>query len=237
METPVFKNGKLQAELNDQGFVKIPFWDVETVQLVRQKYDKDYKSRHLSAKHFHTTYETTNIELINEVSAFLEPLFLKSTASLFDDMAPVSASFLVKESNPDSASPMHQDASFVNEPEYCSVSVWVALEDIGINNGCLQFLPGSHRLFNAVRYIPYSNAHIEVYAPVLHPFLTRHSIRSGEAFVFYNAVVHASPPNNSSSDRVIPVMGFYNQAASFSLYLKNEEAQCIDRYDISRDQL
>ncbi len=237
METPVFKDQKLQAELDEQGFVKIPFWDTGTVNLVRQKFETEYKSKHISAKHFHTTYETTNIELINDVRDFLQPLFFKCTDSVFDNMAPVSAGYLIKESNPDSASPLHQDASFVDEPKHCSVSVWVALEDIGLKNGCLQFVPGSHRLYTNVRFIPYTYENIEEYSSILQSYLTQHGIKAGEAFVFYNAVVHASPPNRTQTDRITAVMGFYNRGARFSLYVKNEATQRIDRYAITNEQL
>ncbi|PIA14629.1 hypothetical protein COEREDRAFT_82652 [Coemansia reversa NRRL 1564] len=43
------------------------------------------------------------------------------------------------------AVPMHQDSTFLftNPPSACGF--WIALEDCTIENGCLEFIPGSHR--------------------------------------------------------------------------------------------
>ena len=46
-----------------------------------------------------------------------------------------------------SATPWHQDmASRDPRFEYTEINVWVALQDVAADGGCLQFIPGSHRL-------------------------------------------------------------------------------------------
>lgn len=40
----------------------------------------------------------------------------------------------------------HQDATFLyTEPLGQVMGVWIALEDATLDNGCLWFIPGSHR--------------------------------------------------------------------------------------------
>lgn len=40
----------------------------------------------------------------------------------------------------------HQDATFLyTEPLGSVMGVWIALEDATLDNGCLWFIPGSHR--------------------------------------------------------------------------------------------
>lgn len=40
----------------------------------------------------------------------------------------------------------HQDATFLyTEPLGRVMGLWIALEDATVNNGCLWFIPGSHR--------------------------------------------------------------------------------------------
>lgn len=40
----------------------------------------------------------------------------------------------------------HQDATFLyTEPLGQVMGVWIALEDATLNNGCLWFMPGSHK--------------------------------------------------------------------------------------------
>ena len=43
------------------------------------------------------------------------------------------------------AAPWHQDEAYWKEElEYDSLSVWLALQDTTVENGCMQFIPGSH---------------------------------------------------------------------------------------------
>ena len=43
------------------------------------------------------------------------------------------------------AAPWHQDEAYwKGDLEYNSISVWLALQDTTIENGCMQFIPGSH---------------------------------------------------------------------------------------------
>lgn len=43
--------------------------------------------------------------------------------------------------------PWHQDEAFWElDLRYHACAVWLALDDVDVDNGCMQFLPGSHRL-------------------------------------------------------------------------------------------
>ena len=45
------------------------------------------------------------------------------------------------------ATPWHQDEAYWNpDMEYCSFSAWMPLQDVTVEGGCMQFIPGSHRL-------------------------------------------------------------------------------------------
>ena len=50
-----------------------------------------------------------------------------------------------------SAKPPHQDnAHFGIDPPECGVTTWTALDDATVENGCMQYIPGSHRLGNLI---------------------------------------------------------------------------------------
>jgi phytanoyl-CoA hydroxylase len=52
-----------------------------------------------------------------------------------------------KEPRTDSATPWHQDAAYwINVEDKRAASAWLALDDAGIQNGCMWYVPGSHRL-------------------------------------------------------------------------------------------
>jgi hypothetical protein len=53
---------------------------------------------------------------------------------------------LYKEGNGGNETPWHQDEAYWDvELHYHAVGAWMPLQDVDINNGCLWFLPGSHR--------------------------------------------------------------------------------------------
>jgi phytanoyl-CoA hydroxylase len=61
------------------------------------------------------------------------------TLHLYHDQA------LVKEPGPSAPSPWHQDQPYWPSKEPGMLSCWMALDDVTIERGCMQFIPGSHR--------------------------------------------------------------------------------------------
>lgn len=58
---------------------------------------------------------------------------------LFHDQA------LVKKPGPSAASPWHQDQPYWPVTDPGMISCWMALDDVTIDKGCMQFIPGSHK--------------------------------------------------------------------------------------------
>lgn len=52
---------------------------------------------------------------------------------------------LVKEPGPSAPSPWHQDQPYWPSKEPGMLSCWMALDDVTIERGCMQFIPGSHK--------------------------------------------------------------------------------------------
>ena len=49
--------------------------------------------------------------------------------------------------NADVTTPWHQDEAYwLDMPDKRAVSFWVALQDVNVDNGCMWFVPGSHKL-------------------------------------------------------------------------------------------
>ena len=100
------------------------------------------------------------------------------------------------------ASPWHQDWSYwYGAHKY---SIWVALDDVSKENGCLKLFPGSHK----------SSIDHDGYADDGHGFGNRlrpdavdeslaitAELEAGGAVFFHDLTLHASHPNRSGSDR------------------------------------
>jgi len=64
----------------------------------------------------------------------------------FDDPAILQSMYIFKPPNIGGEVVCHQDSTYIyTEPESC-VGFWFALEDATLENGCMQFIPGGHKL-------------------------------------------------------------------------------------------
>ncbi|MER5950785.1 phytanoyl-CoA dioxygenase family protein [Streptomyces sp. NPDC001904] len=116
-----------------------------------------------------------------------------------------------------SAKPWHQDMAFAPsgfEPaRHNIVTVWIALERATARNGCLEFLPGSHRLGllahagdreRAAGQAPLRDAvepHVaDADLPRAHPPVAV-PLEAGSAVLFDGLVLHRSAPNTSDEPR------------------------------------
>jgi hypothetical protein len=109
--------------------------------------------------------------------------------------------------------PLHQNWTFVDESKTRSYTLWIPLVKTTPQNGTLQFILGSHNIFNDEKRgynTPYFfMKHEERLKRHLVPFY----LELGEALLFDDAIMHFSDNNLSDSNRV---------AIQITLVLKNE---------------
>jgi phytanoyl-CoA hydroxylase len=99
----------------------------------------------------------------------------------------------------------HQDSTYIyTEPESC-VGFWFALEDATIDNGCMQFIPGGHRL--PLKQRNYRVSEFETRTEVLdaEPWPEHLKIaaeaKAGTLVVFSGRAPHLSGANLSNKSR------------------------------------
>lgn len=113
---------------------------------------------------------------------------------LFQEMALVKPAFVGCEK------PWHQDnAYFSVEPLDAILGVWIALDDAGVENGCMHVIPGGH-LDGGFRHHHGTDCEIDpgllaVERAVPVP------IPAGGAMFFYGMLPHETPPNRSEHRR------------------------------------
>ncbi len=77
--------------------------------------------------------------LSGRIARMAKALTGSSTIHLYHDQA------LIKEPGPSAPSPWHQDQPYWPSKEPGMLSCWMALDDVTIQRGCMQFIPGSHK--------------------------------------------------------------------------------------------
>ncbi len=119
---------------------------------------------------------------------------LGSDSILFQEMA------LVKPALVGSEKPWHQDnAYFSVEPLDAILGVWIALDDAGLENGCMHVIPGGHR---AGGFKHHHGSDCEIDPQLLDTSsAVAVPVPTGGAMFFYGMLPHETPPNRSPQRR------------------------------------
>lgn len=116
----------------------------------------------------------------------------------------------------------HQDASF-NPMDARSVIVWLAIDDAFIENGCMWFIPGSHR--NGLLEFDQPKGH-EVANAESYGIKVPIELKAGQVVLFSDLLLHSSPPNQSKT-RSRPGLTISYTSAEVVPYHKGERASVL----------
>jgi len=109
------------------------------------------------------------------------------------------------------ATPWHQDEAFFNGlTDYESITFWVPLQDATIENGCMRFVPGSHRgpLFEHRSINDDPKVH-GLECPEVNEATAVHApVPMGGATIHHYRTLHAAGPNTSDGPRRAYALGF-----------------------------
>lgn len=102
----------------------------------------------------------------------------------------------------------HQDSAYIHTEPLSALGFWIALEDATIQNGCLQFIKGSHKNGVHRRYIrnpDKSSPELIVYdkPSIFYPQsqFVKVPISKGSCILIHGEVVHRSDQNRSPNSR------------------------------------
>jgi ectoine hydroxylase-related dioxygenase (phytanoyl-CoA dioxygenase family) len=96
------------------------------------------------------------------------------------------------------AKPWHQDAAYW--PHYAAnqITVWIALDDADVDNGCVWAIPGSHKpglIPHVAAELQVEQSRIDVAKGIPVP------VKSGGLLIFHSLVLHMSHKNTSNRQR------------------------------------
>jgi ectoine hydroxylase-related dioxygenase (phytanoyl-CoA dioxygenase family) len=112
-----------------------------------------------------------------------------------------------------SAKPLHQDNSYFRvTPHDFGVTCWIAVDDATIENGCLRYIPASHKL-GLLRHKSLDDTHLTPEADNIGEEIPV-PIPAGSAIFHHLLALHSSAPNTSAKSR-----------RAWALHLCNRDAQ------------
>jgi len=131
----------------------------------------------------------------------------------------------MKEPDAGSAVPPHQDWTYVDESRFSSMNVWMALEDMTIDKGCLWIIPRSHRIGNFLRPAPSYPWPFSNISSFIERFKKPVLLKAGECVCFNNKLIHGSYPNKGGSYRLAVVTTVYPQEAHLLHYYVDDTSR------------
>lgn len=147
--------------------------------------------------------------IFKEIEAILSPVYTK----LFQNFKPVLHSFIVKVTGEKSEFTLHQDSTGLDEFQFSPLSVWIPLQDTQLENGCLCVVPHSHRIKVPYRGISFEGPFQNI-TETVRQYLQPIPMKAGDILLFDNRILHYSPANESTVDRVVVMSGIFPKNAT-----------------------
>lgn len=209
----VFKDPILEAEFQKEGFVRLPFLSPAEVEELKQLFFDGLiesggqirpEDTGLNAN-FEINYDFTfidkNPEYKRKVFHQISSRFKSRMDQILDNYKPIIANFIRKKLETGEV-PLHQNWSFADERQCCTVSIWCPLVDSTVQNGTLQVVPGSHKRFGEVRgpMIPWELEGIK--NTIIEKYLVPLETKAGDCVILDDSIVHYSAINHTNELRL-----------------------------------
>ncbi len=185
-----------------QGYIVVDLLDEGEVVYLRQLWH-DHDDPILSMP-FNVTIMSGDVDYRERVHRQVSEVVGARLESLLYGSRVCYGSLVTKQPSHAGIVPLHQDPSFIDERDADSYNFWVALQDVGEENGCLHVVPGSHRLNRHPRS---NNAFFAFPYPDMQEIIMRDGlvpvpVRRGQAVVTYQTLFHMSFPNVTPHPRL-----------------------------------
>ena len=232
---PLFSNEIHQSDFEKDGYILQPALNENDIKELKDflyssgiKKETDYG--------FYVGMDHENKELVSKMMDKISAIALPKVQHLLKNYQLITASFVIKDPNPVGVVPPHQDWTFVeDEIQHCSVTCWIPLQDVNMQNGCIGVIKGSNKFFNSVRPSPSP----QVPSPLakhlfgIFPYMQLLEMKAGEALFFDNRTFHSSPPNITNVTRLAIGLSFTQKDAQLRhYYLKPSTKNTLLKYKI-----
>lgn len=230
MNSHLLKDQTLEAQLEQDGVVRIPFLTQEELAEVQAFYKGLHGGGNPPALYdgIHMTIWSPDLSYKLKIKENLERILAAACERNFKNYRAVNQQFIVKLKGEETTFPVHQDWSIVDESKYTSFNIWVPLQDVNENNGAMWILKKSHNINRPVRGAGYLFPN---YNPILEELKKRStvfSMKAGEALIFFLNTIHGSPANQSENERVVIQSAILPDEASFQIYHQPEPGLALE---------
>lgn len=224
----LLKNEGLQSELNEKGFVKVPFIGEEELEQLRFYYHKIHPNgAPEKIEGIHMTTWCKDVDYKLDVKSNLEQIYRKACEEHFTDYRTLNNVFIVKDQG-ETPFKVHQDWNVVDEIENFAINVWVPLYDVSKNEGALWVIEGSHKIDRHVRGSAYLFPDYSPFYSELEKSAKSVDLKAGEAIIFYVNIIHGSPENHGEQERIATCFSVIPNDASLNIYFQKQAGDPLE---------
>lgn len=215
----VFRDQALQDAFEKDGFVVVPFYTETEVKELTELY---YRMHPQDEKGFFPSTFSKDKNYRVVADAEIRRVCQRGVDQYLENIKVICGSFIVKSPGPESAMCVHQDMTLVDESKYTGINIWVPLVDLTPQNGALQALRGSHRIYPSYRGSTIPGIYEEV-SEEIKPYLETLYLKAGEGIIFDQSIIHYSEANLSDKVRIVTNTFFTNKDATFNIGYWNKD--------------
>lgn len=222
----------------ENGYCVIDLLDADDAEILKELYHTSNFGKK-KKEGFTISLDHVDREEITAIQAKIFEVYSDKLSKHCDNFQMFTASFVVKEPGKKNIVPPHQDWSFVDEKTFFSCTVWTPLLDVNMLNGGLGVIPGSHKLFNHYRSSPspQSKSPFADHIFTLFPYVKMIDVKAGQALLFDNRLLHASPPNISENTRLGVGVGITSKNAQLKHYyhVPSTNPEMLNEYNVDAE--
>jgi len=220
-EHKVIKDDTLRATIYKQGYAVIEkFIDQQVIDQILSFYENNHSIEAKNGGMFVSIYSkdlSYRLNIHNELSKKLGTLI----DQIFDGHKSNGYNFIVKYPGTRSEMFLHQDMPFVDEMRYSEVGVWLPLQAVREENGCMGIIPNTHFSIPPTRSL-----HNELPYSSIYESLTEHIVplclNAGDLLLYDPRLVHNSFQNKSAKPRIAIATRMSPAEADYIITYKDE---------------
>ena len=225
-----FKDEALDNQFEKDGYIVIPNW-VNADQISNMKAVLNDGQRELVlGENILNTLLLEDKEMRNEISERLMAQLRPSIDAYFSDYLPYFGYSLIKPSSPNMVN-IHRDASVLNEDKFEYITMWLPLEDVNKENGCIFVFPESQKLFTYE--VPIG---VDWPYPQLTNTLLKYAVdlpmNAGDLLLFSGKTLHGSYPNQSKGSRQVIASVLLHPDTEMLFYYYDRNNNLIKTYEV-----
>ena len=215
---PIFRNRDLNFRLFEEGFITLQFLTSEEINKLKEIFWKCHSQDEVEGLYVSAHYKSG--EQSQLMSDEIQQVFKRAIDEHIENGVTLGGTFITKPSNQTEPLQPHQDWSIVDESRFRSFTIWVPLDDVNDENGCMYVLPKSHEYARGYRHVTIPSIFGQIYDVVWGQMIPVH-LKAGEAIIFDHALGHASKPNRSDKIRIAATHSLISTNFEMRFYWNN----------------